>query len=76
MKANPTLIKSVRILTIASAALAALAGGLGTLPIDSASLPMPPEWRPYLMGVAFLSLSIRAVVVPTLDSIIAKIRQS
>lgn len=31
---------------------------------------MPPEWRPYLAGVAFIAAAIRTVVVPTLDSII------
>jgi hypothetical protein len=45
--------KFLKVLTIVTTSLAALAAGLGTLPIDSASLPMPPSWRPYLMGVAF-----------------------
>lgn len=60
---------AIRFTTNLSAALAALAGGLGTLPIDSANLPMPPEWRPYLQGTALLALSIRVVVIPTLDAL-------
>jgi len=59
----------VKVITNLSAALAALAGGLGTLPVDSANLPMPPEWRPYLMGTALIALAIRAVIIPTLDAI-------
>lgn len=62
--------KILKILTIASTALAAFAAGLGTLPIDSADLPLPPEWRPYLMGVAFIAASIRVAVLPVLESII------
>lgn len=59
----------IRFITNASTSLAALAGGLGTLPIDSAHLPMPPEWRPYLQGTALLAIAIRVVVIPTLDSL-------
>lgn len=73
MKSTQT-IGLVRIITIGSAALAALAGGLGTLPIDSANLPMPPEWRPYLQGTALIALAIRTVIVPTLDAITNKLQ--
>lgn len=57
----------IRFCANASAALALLAGGLGTLPIDSAHLPMPPEWRPYVQGTALLALSIRTCIIPMLD---------
>jgi len=63
-------ITTVRIVTNVSTSLAALAGGLGTLPIASEHLPMPPHWRPYVQGVALLALSIRVVVIPTLDAIV------
>jgi hypothetical protein len=59
----------VRALTNTSTALAALAGGLGTLPIDSANLPLPPDWRPYLQGVALIAIAIRVAIIPTLDAI-------
>ena len=75
MKANPLVIKTVRVLTIGSVALTSLAGGLALLPIDSAHLPMPPEWRPYLAGTAVIALSIRTVVIPTLDAIISHLNK-
>jgi len=62
----------IRFCANASAALALLAGGLGTLPIDSAHLPMPPEWRPYLQSTAFFAVAIRVIVIPTLDSLVPK----
>jgi len=39
--------------------LGTLLAGLGTLPVDSASLPMPPEWRPYIASVGFFALTAR-----------------
>lgn len=39
--------------------LGALLAGLGTLPVDSAQLPLPPEWRPYLISVGFFALTAR-----------------
>jgi hypothetical protein len=68
--------KILKLLTIASTALAAFAAGLGTLPIDSASLPLPPEWRPYLMGTAFIAASVRVVVLPVLDAITKSLQES
>lgn len=68
--------KILKILTIASTALAAFAAGLGTLPIDSEALPMPPEWRPYLMGTAFIAASVRVVVLPVLDAITKSLQES
>lgn len=69
-------IRACRVLTIGSAALTALAGGFAMLPIDSANLPMPPEWRPYLAGSALVALGIRALVVPTLDAIIKAMNET
>jgi hypothetical protein len=36
-----------------------LLAGLGTLPVDSASLPFPAEWRPYIVSVGFFALTAR-----------------
>jgi hypothetical protein len=36
-----------------------LLAALGTLPVDSAALPLPPEWRPYLISVGFFALTAR-----------------
>lgn len=36
-----------------------LLAGLGTLPVDSAELPFPPEWRPYVVSVGFFALTAR-----------------
>jgi hypothetical protein len=36
-----------------------LLAGLGTLPVDSASLPFPSEWRPYVISVGFFALTAR-----------------
>jgi hypothetical protein len=67
--------KVVKILTIASSSLALLMGGLAQLPIDSASLPMPAEWRPYLTGTALLAAAVRIVIIPVLDNIAAKLKE-
>ena len=66
---NTRTVKFTKVLTNVSAALAAFAGGLGTLPIDSKDLPLPPEWRPYLMGVAFLAVAVRMAVIPAIDAL-------
>ncbi len=63
-------LQVIRLLTIASSSLTALAAGLAMLPIASSELPLPPELRPYLAGVGFIAIAIRIVVVPTLDSLI------
>lgn len=76
MTAKQITIRSCRVLAIGSAALTALAGGFAMLPIDSANLPMPPEWRPYLAGSALVALGIRALVVPTLDAVIKKLNET
>lgn len=39
--------------------LGGLLAALGTLPVDSADLPMPPEWRPYLISVGFFAVTFR-----------------
>ncbi len=60
----------LKVLTIAATSLTALAAGLAALPVDSTSLPMPPSWRPYLVGVGFIAASIRIVVLPTIESVV------
>jgi hypothetical protein len=67
--------KIVKGLTIVSSSLAALMGGLATLPIASSDLPMPPEWRPYLVSVAFIAAGVRIVIIPVLDNIAAKLKE-
>ena len=66
----------VKILTIASSSLAALMGGLATLPVPSDNLPIPPQWRPYLVSVAFIAGAIRIVIIPFLDSIIKGLKEN
>ena len=39
--------------------LGGLLAALGTLPVDSASLPFPAEWRPYIISVGFFALAAR-----------------
>ena len=36
-----------------------LLAALGTLPVDSAQLPFPAEWRPYIISVGFFALAAR-----------------
>jgi hypothetical protein len=67
--------KAIKILTIVSSSLAALLGGLATLPIPSSDLPMPESWRPYLVSVAFIAAGVRIVVIPVLDNIAAKLKE-
>ena len=70
-----TTPKAIKILTIVSSSLAALLGGLATLPIPSENLPMPESWRPYLVSVAFIAAAVRLVVIPVLDNIAAKLKE-
>lgn len=70
-----TTPKAIKFLTIVSSSLAALLGGLATLPIPSADLPMPPSWRPYLVSVAFIAAGVRVLVIPVLDNIAAKLKE-
>lgn len=67
---KPRTPKILKVLTIVSSSLAALMGGLATLPVGSEHLPMPPEWRPYLVSVAFIAAGFRVAILPALDSII------
>ena len=69
-------IQILRIFTIVSSSLTALAAGLALLPVASAELPMPPEWRPYLAGIGMIAVAIRAVVVPTLDAVIKSVNDT
>jgi hypothetical protein len=39
--------------------LGGLLAALGTLPVDSAALPFPAEWRPYIISVGFFALTAR-----------------
>ena len=39
--------------------LGGLLAGIGTLPLDSAVLPFPAEWRPYVISVGFFALTAR-----------------
>jgi hypothetical protein len=39
--------------------LGGLLAALGTLPVDSAALPFPPHWRPYIISVGFFALTAR-----------------
>lgn len=37
----------------------ALLAALGTLPVASEQLPLPPHWRPYIVSVGFFALMSR-----------------
>lgn len=39
--------------------IGAVLAALGSLPIDSASLPFPAEWRPYIVSVGFFAMAAR-----------------
>lgn len=39
--------------------LGGLLATLGTLPVDSAQLPFPAEWRPYIISIGFAAITIR-----------------
>ena len=67
--------KVIRFLTITSSSLAALLGGLATLPIPSSDLPIPPSWRPYLVSTAFLAAAVRIVVIPFIDNLIKSLSE-
>ena len=44
-----TKMKVLNIITATCAAMAML----GTLPVDSEHLPLPPSWRPYILSIGF-----------------------
>ena len=49
-------------------ALSLIGAGLGTLPVPSSELPMPPEWRPYIMSAGFFGLLLRLIAVSLRDA--------
>lgn len=63
MKAKKTNV-TINILT----ALSLIGAGLGTLPIPSADLPMPPAWRPYIMSAGFFGLLLRMITASIRDA--------
>jgi hypothetical protein len=68
--------KIIRILTIISGSLAALLAGLATLPIPSEDMGLPPNWRPYLVSIAFFAGAVRIVVLPALDAAIKSLKDT
>ena len=60
--------KTTHLAVNALTALSLIGAGLGTLPIPSADLPMPPAWRPYIMSAGFFGLLIRLVAVSIRDA--------
>lgn len=72
---TPKTPKVLKVLTIISSSLAAMMGGLATLPVSSDMLPMPESWRPYLVSIAFLAASVRIVVLPAIDAAIKKLSE-
>ena len=72
---KPRTPKIIKALTIISSSLAALMGGLATLPVDSEHLPMPAEWRPYLVSVAFIAAGVRLAILPALDAAIKHLQE-
>jgi len=57
--------------------LGTLLAGLGTLPVDSADLPMPQEWRPYILSIGLFAVTI-SKWLPILGDILddGKVNQS
>jgi hypothetical protein len=51
----PTKKQTLQVIT----GIGGILAGLGTLPVASESLPMPPEWRPYLLSVGFFAMASR-----------------
>lgn len=60
--------KKTNLFITALTALSLIGAGLGTLPIPSADLPMPPAWRPYIMSAGFFGLLLRMVAVSIRDA--------
>ncbi len=56
METNKTSKRQMA-LTLLSA-ICGLGALMGTLPVDSDALPMPPEWRPYIISIGFAGLTI------------------
>ena len=53
------VVKSKReLLLFALSGLGTILAGLGTLPVDSADLPLPPEWRPYIISIGFFAVTL------------------
>lgn len=67
--------KIIKLLTIITSALATLLAGLATLSVPSDQLPMPAEWRPYLVPIAFIVNAARIAFVPMLESIIKTLKE-
>lgn len=72
---TPKTPKVLKVLTIISSSLAAMMAGLATLPVSSDLLPMPAEWRPYLVSVAFIAAAVRIVILPAIDAAIKNLSE-
>lgn len=75
MKASTFTTKLIKALTILSSSLAAGLAGAATLPIPSEEMGLPPNWRPYLVSIAFFVAAGRIVVLPTLEAIIKALQE-
>ena len=64
--------KKTRIAVVIFTALAGIGAGLGTLPIPSSELPMPPELRPYIQSIGFFGTVLGLIA----NSIISAIQAS
>jgi hypothetical protein len=67
--------KVIKILTLVSSSIAASLAGLATLPIPSEEMVLPPQWRPYLVSIAFFAGAIRIVLIPALEAAIKTLNE-
>lgn len=67
--------KIIKLLTLISSSIAASLAGLATLPIPSEDMGLPPQWRPYLVSVAFFAGAVRIVLIPALEAAIKTLNE-
>jgi len=53
--------KKTRVAIIVLTAISGISATLGTMPIDSEHLPMPPEIRPYIISIGFFGTVVGLV---------------
>lgn len=66
----------VKTLTMLGVFLTVIGGSLATSTIDSASLPIPASWRPYMTSAAFAAIALKYMVIPSIEALVKGIKQA
>lgn len=58
MNPDPVKTSKRQMFMMIVSGLCGLGAIMGTLPVDSKDIPLPPEWRPYIISIGFFGLTM------------------